>query len=170
MVTTLADFDEILNTLDMNFQGFIYPRHEDFIPLNISTEKPKEIENGCETNTTIDDRIESFIEIIQRIRNLPFEEEDEEDFTYKTDNEVFDFVDSVVRFGYVLSSGEIPRPLIAVDGNGGLKLDWRTPDKEVRLSIPANDVPYLYFRNGKDGIIESVDEQTLAKWLSWLNI
>jgi hypothetical protein len=117
------------------------------------------------------ERLRAFQSIKERLVVIS-EEEDEEDFTYKSSEYALDLVSKIIMTGYLLSSGQIIKPLIAVDGQGGLKFDWRAPDKEVRLFIPARDnrTPYLYYREGKeDNIINNPDGKTLANWLTWLN-
>lgn len=123
------------------------------------------------TNNTRNENQRAFESIKERLVAISKEEE-EEDFTYKSSERALDLVSKLIKIGYLLSSGQIIKPLIAVDGQGGLKFDWRTPDKEVRLFIPARDTrtPYLYYREGtEDNIINNPDGKTLANWLTWLN-
>jgi hypothetical protein len=118
----------------------------------------------------LNERKRAFENIKERIAVIS-EEEDEEDFTYKSSDYALYLVFSIIKKGYLLSRGQIIKPLIAVDGQGGLKFDWRAPNKEVRLFIPTSDArtPYLYYREGaNDDIINAPDGETLAKWLTWL--
>lgn len=57
------------------------------------------------------------------------------------------------------------------DGTGGLRIDWRNGEKQVRLVVPANEDRniYIYYQNKEDfnGCYD-VSGQLLKKFLGWL--
>lgn len=169
MQNTTMKPQEILKSLNMDFTGVILTRQDYFFRLNLRGQD--EISYPPDnSSSTLDEREQAFESIKERL-SIISSEEDEEDFTYKPSELALELVSKLVKLGYLLSSGKIVRPLIAADGQGGLKFDWRTPEKEIRLFIPAknNRTPYLYHREGvEDDIVNDPSGDILAFWLTWL--
>ena len=95
----------------------------------------------------------------------------QEDFSCETSDFAKQIVNSIVREAYKQTPNIVVAPVVAADGIGGLKFDWRKNDKEVRISIPANpnSPTYIYFRGETDDIIDNPSSQILSEKLAWLN-
>jgi len=99
-------------------------------------------------------------------------EEDEDDYIYKPTNYAFGTAERLLLIAYLSVNSDIPRPAITPDGEGGLRLEWRVPDREVRLICPAQPhrQPYIYYEADDNyKVVENVEGKTLAFWLTWLN-
>lgn len=99
-------------------------------------------------------------------------EEDEEDYIYKPTDYAFNTAVELLRVAYLGAGGDISRPAVTPDGEGGIRIEWRHLEREVRLICPAqsNQQPYIYFEVGDNfKIVEDVNGNALASWLSWLN-
>lgn len=64
----------------------------------------------------------------------------------------------------------IPRPLVTTDDVGGIRLSWRTSDRQVRANFGARpDLrSYIYFESALEHSVEPLDAQHLARRLAWL--
>lgn len=70
----------------------------------------------------------------------------------------------------LLAQNWIP-PRISSDDNGGLRLNWKEGEKELRVVVPANATArYLYWQVGAEfGGVQNFGSATLYTWLRWLN-
>lgn len=69
----------------------------------------------------------------------------------------------------------IPQGTICTDGDGGLRLEWIRPDRELRLVVSASPQgrSYLYHEQGDDygadyGADYAPSDSELSRWLTWL--
>lgn len=68
--------------------------------------------------------------------------------------------------------GGFPKGFVAPDGDGGIRIRWRQPGREMKLIVPSagQDEEYIYHDDGTDHAIEKpVNSSTLARWLNWYN-
>ena len=124
-------------------------------------------------DSTLKNRLEGLRQILERILIL-INEEPEDDFVYDPKEIVFKQFKDIVKSAYFLvNDSPIVKPIIAPDGIGGLKFDWRKSfTNEVRLYIsPAENRPsYIYFKLGeKDGVIQNPTAEHLALYLKKMN-
>jgi hypothetical protein len=62
-------------------------------------------------------------------------------------------------------------PRVATDGNGGVRLNWRFNERELRAVIPqGEDRPrYLYWEEGTNfDTVENFTPASLWYWMNWL--
>ena len=65
-----------------------------------------------------------------------------------------------------------PVGTIYADGDGGLRLEWIRPDRELRLVVSASSQgrSYLYHEQGDDyGADYAPSAGELSRWLNWLD-
>ena len=79
------------------------------------------------------------------------------------------FASSVLAKRLLGQNWTVPR--IATDDAGGLRLSWRSGQKELRAVIPADlSLRYLYWQNGDDhGGEHNFGSGTLYSRLQWMN-
>jgi hypothetical protein len=68
-------------------------------------------------------------------------------------------------------SCSFPRAAVSTDSEGGIRVQWIRPERQVRLVIPTVEGKrhYIYHEEGDQYDVEpSVSATTLARWLSWL--
>jgi hypothetical protein len=66
----------------------------------------------------------------------------------------------------------LPAGVLYPDGDGGLRVDWESGDRQVRLVVhpsdPAQD--YVYHQEGRDYSLDAgVTPEMLRQQLAWLN-
>lgn len=85
---------------------------------------------------------------------------------------------SVVRMrGFLENANNLlkiafPWGTIYADGDGGLRLEWIRPDRELRLIVSASPQgrSYLYHEQGDDyGADYAPSDGELRRWLNWLD-
>ena len=62
--------------------------------------------------------------------------------------------------------------VVTPDGDGGVRMSWRSGDRQVRVAIAAEGLEggYLYWQEGTEyGGERRVTPELLARWLSWLD-
>ena len=111
------------------------------------------------------------LDIFRDLRALLREEVDQPDssFLAPTDYAISSLLGLLNRV--YSSKDEFPRPRIAPDGEGGIRLNWIQPERELRLVLPAtpDQRKYIYHQAGREYAAEyDVSEATLAYWLRWL--
>lgn len=139
------------------------------LPLISRIEDGRKIDRNI-GKSTADVALENLANVRERVLQLK-DEAPEDDFIYAPTKKALERFERLVTFGYALSSGEVVRPLISPDGQGGLVLEWRKLPKEVKLIIPAKfeNKPYLYYENGDIyDVIENIKSDVLAQKLTWL--
>lgn len=70
-----------------------------------------------------------------------------------------------------LLKNPFPRGMIFADGDGGIRIEWNYPHRELRLAIPyrLEDTAYIYHENGdKYDADYNVSTANLAHWLNWI--
>lgn len=71
-----------------------------------------------------------------------------------------------------LPTTAFPAGMIYADGDGGLRLEWIRPDRELRLVISASPQgrSYLYHEQGDDyGADYAPNGSEFRRWLNWLD-
>jgi hypothetical protein len=64
-----------------------------------------------------------------------------------------------------------PRAAVSTDSEGGIRVQWLRPERQVRMVIPSVEgkPQYIYHEERDDYDVEStVSARTLAGWLTWL--
>ena len=66
-----------------------------------------------------------------------------------------------------------PAGTICADGDGGLRLEWIRPDRELRLIVSASlqGRSYLYHEQGNEYAADyAPNADELGRWLNWLEV
>src|SRR5262249_8565369 len=66
-------------------------------------------------------------------------------------------------------TGSFPRASVSTDSEGGIRVQWLRPERQVRLVIPSVEGKrqYIYHEEGdRYDLEETVSASTLARWLS----
>lgn len=128
-----------------------------------------EDQNKLKSVPVSDSLRESNRQIIESKLNRLFDEDFDEDFLPPTD-EIFKAIKEVLIsvndfLGYEMT---IPSFIVA-DGEGGIRIEWKSNDKQLRL-VMSQKILYLYFEDSGsyDGITNFNAEQLVEK-LRWLN-
>ncbi|MGA7523231.1 MAG: hypothetical protein WBW84_12295 [Acidobacteriaceae bacterium] len=112
---------------------------------------------------------DSFLSFLNEI--LTFNGEDDEDQI--SDDALGVALFTTIR-AYAQKSDNWRKPRIATDGGGGVRLTWRTGDKEIRAVFPADlrRPHYLYVEEGDNRLplINNFTAITLWDRLAWLTI
>jgi hypothetical protein len=64
-----------------------------------------------------------------------------------------------------------PRAAVSTDSEGGCRIQWLWPKRQVRLIVPAqgDGQQYIYHQEGNNySVEEDVSPQRLVEWLNWL--
>lgn len=111
---------------------------------------------------------ESFRVIHDRLLHLLQEEGNEEDQDFPTayayDTALTLLLDTQ------LEMSELPRPSVTADETGGIRLQWISPERQVRLIVPADGSgrEYVYFEAGESYDLENnPTPSVLAQRLRW---
>jgi len=103
--------------------------------------------------------------------NLPMQSEEyDADFLSPTSDAIARMRSLLEGASYFLRSA-FPPGTIYADGNGGLRLEWIRPDRELRLVISASAQgrSYLYHEAGADyGADYAPSADKLGRRLNWL--
>jgi hypothetical protein len=77
----------------------------------------------------------------------------------------------------VAAAGELscpfPRAAVSTDSEGGIRVQWIRPERQVRLVIPnvESGRHYIYHEEGDQYDVEpSVSATSLARWLAWIAV
>jgi len=68
--------------------------------------------------------------------------------------------------------GLFPLGTVYPDGDGGLRVEWIRPQRELRLIIPSceEERHYIYHESGAEYAADyNVSAKSLGNWLNWLN-
>lgn len=121
------------------------------------------------TNDTT--RLDALKEIRRRTGELARHPK-EEGFHFAPSAKAMQEFSDIVAAAYLGLIGNVVVPLIASDGNGGLKFDWRKSfDAEVRLYLSGINgrQSYLYYKiDGDEEVIYDPNREVLAKYLNRL--
>ncbi len=64
-----------------------------------------------------------------------------------------------------------PRASVTADFNGGIRLQWKANDRQLRVVIPSHVDGHHYLYHESGDLFEAMDDPspvTLAEWLRWL--
>lgn len=89
--------------------------------------------------------------------------------TLRAQSELFALTDDAFRL--LPMSLALSRPMLYPDGDGGLRLEWESGDRQIRLAIHRENGThdYLYHQEGSQYALETPLTPTLlAGWLRWL--
>ena len=79
---------------------------------------------------------------------------------------------NILRDASVFTTGPFPVGTIFPDGDGGLRIEWIRPSRELRLAVSAqpDGKAYIYHELGDRYDVDyRVTPNILAFWLNWLN-
>jgi hypothetical protein len=64
-----------------------------------------------------------------------------------------------------------PYGYVMEDGEGGIRIEWESSSRHVRLAIPARQEGklYIYHQHGDKHGVEDVSDIALTGWLYWLS-
>ncbi|MDQ2730908.1 MAG: hypothetical protein M3Y56_04555 [Armatimonadota bacterium] len=95
--------------------------------------------------------------------------EDEEE---RPSSHAFTTASSLMTSARLLLKTGYPRAVLSADGDGGIRIEWVSGEREVRLIIPANEHSkgYIYHQQGENPVVDPTPPTgtTLAKWLQRL--
>jgi hypothetical protein len=109
---------------------------------------------------------ESFLAFCTEV--LQYNKEDEDD---QISRNAGDAALSIAQSAYATASNKWRSPRVATDGGGGVRLTWRSGEKELRAVFPAEAgrKRYLYVEHGeKHSMIRSFTAATLCDKFDWL--
>jgi hypothetical protein len=95
-------------------------------------------------------------------------EQDEPDFRHRPSDYAYDTARQIIRSAYTHHVASAPKPTLAPDGDGGLRIEWQSGRRIVRLIIPhsQNEEGYVYSRrDGPSEIDEPATDEALARRL-----
>lgn len=122
---------------------------------------------GSELNTALESS-EGFRVIHARLLDLLRADEEEEEQAFPSSH-AFNTALSLL-LGTWLRLGDLPRANVTADEAGGVRVQWMSPERQVRLVVPAEDGGrlYLYFETGSEYALEDDPSPTyLAERLRW---
>lgn len=108
--------------------------------------------------------------MLTSIREIMSEELEECDIRRPTPHSLLRVL-SILLPANQMMLGELPRGAVASDTEGGIRIEWRSGEKEVRLVVSdaERQESYIYYEEGDEYDIETNPESgTLANWLRWL--
>ena len=110
-------------------------------------------------------------DLLDQLDLLVEAEDYDDDFRSPTESSVtrmrgfLEYAHGLLKIGF-------PVGTIYADGDGGLRLEWIRPDRELRLIVSASPQgrSYLYREQGDDyGADYAPNADELGKWLNWLD-
>jgi hypothetical protein len=109
---------------------------------------------------------ESFLAFCTSV--LQYNDEDEDDQIAKNAR---DAALAIAQGAYARVPNKWSSPRVATDGGGGVRLTWRSGEKELRAVFPADvrRMQYLYVEHGKKhSMIKNFTAATLCNQFEWL--
>lgn len=108
---------------------------------------------------------EEFNTVISRVSHLPLEEDDLHPTEYALSTAL-----AIIYEANVILKGVFARAAVAVDEDGSIIFYWKSPRRNLNLTIPAHasGTSHIYHREGNEyGGERNVSAATLARWLRW---
>lgn len=83
-------------------------------------------------------------------------EQDEPDFIHSVKDHAYDIARPIIKSAYTHYLGATPTPALAPDGDGGLIVEWKTGEHEVRLiaAHSKDHKSYVYSKGSKTAKID----------------
>ena len=109
---------------------------------------------------------ESFLAFCTEV--LQYNNEDEDD---QIAQNARDAALAIAQSAYASVPNKWSSPRVATDGGGGVRLTWRSGEKELRAVFPADErrMQYLYVEHGeKHSMIRNFTAATLCNQFDWL--
>lgn len=95
-------------------------------------------------------------------------EQDEPDFRHRPSDDAYEAARRLIEAAYTHDVGSAPMPTFAPDGSGGLRIEWRSGRRIVRLIVPngQNEDSYVYSRrDGRSEVDEPATDEALLRRL-----
>jgi hypothetical protein len=73
----------------------------------------------------------------------------------------------LLEYANVILGADLPRTLLAPDGDGGIRLEWFLEDRSLRVIIPAESeqAAYVYLRLGRESDIKPFSKSLVIRFL-----
>lgn len=153
------------------------PYHNPALALAISIPQPSGeaareffLQKAKSFEHLLNDRQDGMTITLKRLINLIRDDEYDEDYLPPT-RFAFNRAQLLLDSARPLLQGNVPLGSLAADGAGGIRIDWLSVDKEVRLVLPGKEQgrQYIYHQQGEEYAAEhTVNAEFLAYWLNWL--
>lgn len=73
----------------------------------------------------------------------------------------------LLEYANVILGADLPRTLLAPDGDGGVRIEWCLEDRNLRVIIPAESeqAAYVYLRLGRESDIKPFSKSLVIRIL-----
>lgn len=118
----------------------------------------------------LENRQDGIIVTLLRLSALLQDDEYDEDYLPPT-RSAFNLARQFIFGVRPLLHGNVPAGSLSADGAGGIRVDWQSGEREVRLVLPGKKGGrmYIYHQQSEEYAAEyTVSAETLAHWLNWL--
>lgn len=127
-----------------------------------------ESDRGSKSVSNVDSALQSLLNDLKECAN-----DSDYDDNYLTPTPyAMERTKSLLSESAILIQSEMPLGTLFPDGNGGIRIEWIRPNRELRLMTLAEKGgrDYLYHEEGEEYKAEFVvTPQLLAHWLKWLD-
>ncbi len=119
-------------------------------------------------NAQLSQNYETLNEILKELQRLELEP-NEEDFINRPTLKVAETVKKLIANAYI-KKNDLPKPLVSPDGDGGLSLEWKKGEKEIKLFVRVGSKePYIYHEQGNSyDIVPKITADDFTNWMNWL--
>lgn len=82
-------------------------------------------------------------------------------------NHAFSMTLELLEYANVILGADLPRTLLAPDGDGGIRIEWFLEDRNLRVIIPAESehAAYVYLRRGRESDIKPFSKSLVIRFL-----
>lgn len=118
-------------------------------------------------------RHDGLVIVLERLNALYDTEEENEDEIGASVPTLYAFErarDLVIRANTEMQN-EFPRGTASIEHDGGIRIEWRRSNREVKLITAAQpgSLEYIYHEeNGQHGLDKEISPTLLTYWLDWL--
>ncbi len=107
---------------------------------------------------------------VARVQGLLDVIDNDEDYKRPNEHTVYTAI-NWLDLAYFQLDKTVPKGAAAVDEDGGIRIYWQSPTRNVQLAIPntRGAKPWIYHQEGKEYSLDrEVSPEKLAYWLNWL--
>lgn len=111
---------------------------------------------------------ETWSNILNRASQFLLEPEDDPDYISVPTATAFAALITSLGGAITTAKQVLPRPLISPDGLGGLRVEWRINDRQLRFIARASEAPYLYHQDSNGYDVDTANRDRILYWFDWL--